>query len=269
MNRERPDRPTGDGIFDYERRQQEARRHYRDIMTTPPPAPGQAYTWSGVVGFVFGEMWNRGVITMRERRLVTLACVGAADTTIPIHSHTYAALKSGDLSLEEVDEFNLQFATHLGWPKGQIMVQSTLESWGRIHAERGETAPPPRVFTWPPISNAARRGRGREMYERVMRAAPAPAASAYSESTLDFVYGDVWTRPGLSLKDRRIIAICCCGAGDNGALLEAHMRGAFDSGDVTLEEMQEIVLHFTVYLGWDRGATLDEAMWKTWNGRAR
>jgi len=261
----RPELPLRGELFDYDHRQLQAKQNYREVMTTPPPAPGQAYTWSGVVGFVFGEMWNRGVITMRERRLITLACVGAADTTIPIHSHTYAALKSEDLTLVEVEEFNLQFATHMGWPKGQIMVQSTLEAWSRIHAEKGEHAPPPQVFTWPSISTADRRRRGKQMYEEVMCSAAPPAASAYSDSLMNFVFGDVWNRPGLSRKDRRIIAICCVGAGDNRNLIDAHMRGAFASGDVTLAEMQEVVLHFTVYLGWDRGAALDDAMWQTWD----
>ena len=103
------------------------------------------------------------------------------------------------------------------------------------------------------------------MYAEVMCSAAPPAASAYSDSLMNFVFGDVWNRPGLSRKDRRIIAICCVGAGDNRNLIDAHMRGAFASGDVTLAEMQEVVLHFTVYLGWDRGAALDDAMWQTWD----
>ena len=46
--------------------------------------------------------------------------VGVADsrTTIPIQSHFYGALKSGNCMPGELQEFVLQYAIHAGWPKG-------------------------------------------------------------------------------------------------------------------------------------------------------
>ena len=50
---------------------------------------------------------------------MTLSCVCAAGVVIPIQTHVYAAINSGDCTLDEVDEFGLHVATQLGWPKGQ------------------------------------------------------------------------------------------------------------------------------------------------------
>ena len=36
-----------------------------------------------MIGFVFGEMWRRGVLTARDRRFITLSCVGAAGIITP------------------------------------------------------------------------------------------------------------------------------------------------------------------------------------------
>ena len=62
---------------DHDERQRVAQAQYEHIMTTPAPPAVGAYIDAGVIGFVFGEMWRRGVLTPRDRRWITLACVGA------------------------------------------------------------------------------------------------------------------------------------------------------------------------------------------------
>ena len=56
---------------------------YEHINTTPSPPDMGAYINAGVIGFVFGEMWQRGILTPRDRRWITLSCVGAADAAVP------------------------------------------------------------------------------------------------------------------------------------------------------------------------------------------
>src|SRR6516162_5330037 len=102
-------------------RQAAARAEYEHIMTTPSPDPTGAYIESGVIGFVFGEMWRRGVLTPRDRRLITLSCVGAAGAITPIETHVWAALNSDDLTYAEFDELVLHFGTQLGWPKASVL----------------------------------------------------------------------------------------------------------------------------------------------------
>jgi 4-carboxymuconolactone decarboxylase len=74
-------------------------------------------TGAGILNFVFGEMWLRPGLGMKERRLVTVACVAIQDAPIPILSHVYAALKSRDVSFDEMDKVALHFAACYGWPK--------------------------------------------------------------------------------------------------------------------------------------------------------
>ena len=102
---------------DREERLNAASAKYEEVMTSPGPPPMKPYYDAGVVGFVFGEMWPRPALSRRDRRWVTLACVGAMGAVVPIQTHFFAALNSGDCTIEELEEFNLFFASQCGWPR--------------------------------------------------------------------------------------------------------------------------------------------------------
>src|SRR5260370_29435747 len=73
---------------------------------------------------------------------------------------------------------------------------------------------------------------------------------------LDYLYGEVWPRPVLNRRERRIIALCCAAIVEGEA--DAHAFAALKSGDLSLAELQELVLHYAVYCGWQAGALLDD-----------
>ena len=106
-----------------------------------------------------------------------------------------------------------------------------------------------------------RRARGEAMYREVLGQDPPPALDPYtSQGVLDTVFSELWTRPGLTRKERRLITLACVGAASSPVAIEGHLRGALDSGDLTLEEVQEFVLHFAFYAGWPRAAAFEAAL---------
>ncbi len=111
------------------------RRRYREVMVSDAPPPITPYLAQGVVDSVFGELWDRGGLTRRDRRWITLACVGAAAVDLPIEQHVYAALASGDISREEMQEFVLHFAYYAGWPRASALERAYLTSIARLDAE--------------------------------------------------------------------------------------------------------------------------------------
>ncbi|MBK5286988.1 MAG: carboxymuconolactone decarboxylase family protein, partial [Acidimicrobiia bacterium] len=90
-------------------RTETGRRRYREVMVSDAPPPLTPYLDQGVVDSVFGELWDRPGLSRRDRRWITLACVGAAAVDEPISQHVYAALASGDITREEFCEFVLHF----------------------------------------------------------------------------------------------------------------------------------------------------------------
>ena len=104
------------------------------------------------------------------------------------------------------------------------------------------------------------RQRGREEFEAVM-GFPAPqTGSPYTaEGAVDFVFGQVWTRPGLTRKERRWITLTCVAVSGSPVAIQTHVRAALATGDICAAEFDEFVLHLACYAGWPVAATVEQA----------
>ena len=122
-----------------EARTERGRRRYKEVMVSEAPPPLSPFTAHGVVDSVFAELWDRPGISRRDRRWITLACVGAAGTDQPIRSHVRAALESGDISREEFQEFVLHFAYYAGWPRASALEMAFYEAVAALDAEASGT----------------------------------------------------------------------------------------------------------------------------------
>ena len=81
---------------------------------------------------------------------------------------------------------------------------------------------------------------------------------------IDFVFAEVWERPGLTRRDRRFVTLACVAAADAEGPLRDHVYAALNSGDVTITEMQETVLHFAVYSGWPKASRFNMVVDEQW-----
>lgn len=249
-----------------------AERTYREVMTREAPAPATPLE-AAARDFVFGEVWPRPGLSRRDRRWVTLTCVGAADAPEPIDEHVYAALNSGDIELEAMLEFVLQFAVYCGWPKASHIEGVIRRQWARILRERGEEPGP-----LPVLGNEAlgiedrdeRIRRGVEEFVEVnLIQAPKPETPYIHAGILNFVFGHVWQRPGLTRRERRIITVASVAVCDSPTPLRSHVGAALNSGDVSKEEMDEIALQFAAYYGFAKGEALGSTADAIWADRAR
>jgi len=99
------------------------------------------------------------------------------------------------------------------------------------------------------VSETDPRARARETFEAV-NGFPAPEPTDfYQEASLDHVFGEVWTRPGLTRKERRWITLSTIGMTGADLAMDVHIRSALASGDITRDEMAEFVAHFAHYAG--------------------
>jgi 4-carboxymuconolactone decarboxylase len=68
----------------------------------------------------------------------------------------------------------------------------------------------------------------------------------------EHAWGDIWTREGLSLKQRSLINIALLSALNRPHELELHLRGAINNG-CTITEIREALLQTAVYAGLPSG----------------
>jgi len=96
-----------------------------------------------------------------------------------------------------------------------------------------------------------------ETYARIMPGVEhATKTRGPLEMGVAIAMGDIWNRPGLSVRDRRIATISACGLLARDAVTAMHVRGALEHGDLNADDVTELTRHFAGYAGFLRGATL-------------
>lgn len=70
----------------------------------------------------------------------------------------------------------------------------------------------------------------------------------FQEHVTKYCWGNVWTREGLTRKERSLLNLAMLSSLNRGAELKLHIRGALNNG-VTREEIQEVFLQVAVYAG--------------------
>jgi 4-carboxymuconolactone decarboxylase len=124
--------PIRGSAWDPQQRLDEGGANFRAAMVFRSPPSTTAYFEGGILNFVFGEMWARAGLDQRARRWVTLVGVADSASSVPIRSHTYAAMASGNATVAEMNEFVLQYAIHGGWPKASVIQAAVLEMGERV-----------------------------------------------------------------------------------------------------------------------------------------
>jgi 4-carboxymuconolactone decarboxylase len=239
------------------------RRRFDEVMTFAPPENPSAAE-AVMLDFLFAEVWPRPGLNRRDRRFVTLPCVAAADAEGPLRDHVYAALNSGDVSIIEMRETVLHFAVYGGWPKASRFNIMVDEQWDRIHRERGEQSPPPEPLLplTTPSDPEARLVVGEQSFRDINCVPFVPVRdNPYSGAgILNFVFGEMWLRPGLGVKERRLVTVACVAFQDAPIPILSHVYAALKSGDVTFDEMDELALHFGAYYGWPKASHLSQVI---------
>ena len=243
-------------------RSRRGRREFAHVMTFDPPDDTTPSTSAGLIDFVFAEVWSRPGLSRRDRRFVTLPCVAAADADGPLCDHVYAALNSGDLTITEMRETVLHFAVYSGWPKASRFSSVVETQWKRIHDERGDAVPPahPLLPLTTPSDPESRLEAGEQSFRDVNCVPFVPTRdNPYSGAgILNFVFGEMWLRPGLGMKERRLVTVACVAFQDAPVPIMNHVYAALKSRDVSFDEMDEVTLHFAAYYGWPKASHLGQ-----------
>jgi 4-carboxymuconolactone decarboxylase len=74
--------------------------------------------------------------------------------------------------------------------------------------------------------------------------------------TADHLFADIWTRPGLEIRERRLLLIGALAASGKHDILDIQLDSALRLGEVDADSLREIVIFLAHYLGWPTAATL-------------
>ncbi|MCV7123922.1 carboxymuconolactone decarboxylase family protein [Mycobacterium lacus] len=82
----------------------------------------------------------------------------------------------------------------------------------------------------------------------------------YFALTVDHLFGKIWTRPGLSMRDRRMAVIAVLTAQGQSDLLEVQVNAVLHNEEFTLDELRELAIFITHYVGFPLGSRLNSAI---------
>ena len=67
--------------------------------------------------------------------------------------------------------------------------------------------------------------------------------------TTGHLFGDIWTRPGLELKERSMITCTALIVMGKEPQLKVHLKGALNAG-ISKDAIEEMMIHLAHYAGW-------------------
>ena len=87
---------------------------------------------------------------------------------------------------------------------------------------------------------------------------PADIPGPYVAFTVDHLFGEVWTRSELDIRDRRLMTIGVLAALGQSQLVEIQFQSALDRGELTEDQVRETVVHLAHYIGWPLSTGVNE-----------
>ena len=83
---------------------------------------------------------------------------------------------------------------------------------------------------------------------------PVPIHRDFMRMTVEHLFGEVWARPGLALRDRSLITLAALTALGRERQLRNHLKIARHIG-ITRDEIVEVMVHLAHYGGWPAART--------------
>lgn len=196
----------------------------------------------------FGIVWCRPGLALPERMLCALAAIASVQRPAALRRYAGAALNAG-LDARAVQEVLIQIGIYAGFTASE----EALAVAEAAFAERGIALPPPEVRN---DGLDALTARGTELMHQLHRdggskgyAAPDnPVTGALYPVAIQYGYGEIWFRPGLTHRQRVLVSV----ASFTALRLEAQTRkfgqAALNMG-CTPVEVREAVIQTAPFSG--------------------
>lgn len=190
---------------------------------------------------LYGEVWKRPGLSVRDRSLVTIAAMIARGEAPALRYYAAQGIENG-LKPSEISETITHLAFYTGWGKAMAAVGPV----GEVFAEHGISATdlPPAFGPLEPLDQAKDAPRRRGVEEKF--ATVSPGVVHYTNGLL---FEELWQRPYLSQRDRSVVTVAALIADGKSEQLPYHLNRAMDQ-ELTEAQAGEILTQLAFYAGW-------------------
>ena len=107
------------------------------------------------------------------------------------------------------------------------------------------------------------RRRGLEKMEQVYGFDMTDGSGDFFGYTADHLFAEIWNRPGLSDRDRRLLLIGLLAGSGGHDVLTIQIPAAYANGELDDEALREIVIFLCHYAGWPSGSRVNQIVEET------
>ena len=114
----------------------------------------------------------------------------------------------------------------------------------------------------PSMDSGEIRRRGLEKMKEVYGWEMLDLPGDYFALTADHLFADIWSRPGLSMRDKRLVTLSVVTALGLSDLAEIQVTAALHNQEMTEAELREMAIFITHYVGFPLGSTFNSVVEK-------
>ena len=181
--------------------------------------------------YIFGEVFTVGELDIKTRELITVVCLTTMQTLPQLKAHINGALNAGNTPVE-VREAIYQCAPFIGFPK----TLNALSVLNEVFKERGIETPLESGVT---VAENERYQKGKEIQEKLYgdeikqatKGLPQNMRDEAARFLTEVCFGDFYTRKGLDIKTRELLALAVLVTKDDDITLKSHIKGNLKTGN--------------------------------------
>lgn len=198
--------------------------------------------------FIFGEVFQTGNISDRERELITIVLLTIQQTLPQLKAHINAALNI-EVTPLEIREAVYQCAPFIGFPK----VLNAITIVNEVFKDKGIQLPLQSTKT---VNEENRFQKGLDVQfpiygdeiKNKMASLPAGLNEALPRFLSEMCFGDFYTREGLDVRTRELLVLCGLVAINANPQIQQHGAGNLKVGN-SKETLISAILHCLPYIG--------------------
>lgn len=197
---------------------------------------------------VYGELYQQGQLTDKDREMITLAVLTTLGTNTVLKTHIYSALNAG-LTPVEITETVYHCTPYVGAAKSLEAIAVVNE----VFEERGIPMPESQAT----VTEESRFDDGSaaqtKLFGNLGDTKPAEGEVRLGRSFLpDYCFGDFYTRTGLTLEQHELLTwVCIATLGGAESQLTGHTNGNKNAGK-SKEYMLKVLTDIMPYIGYPR-----------------
>lgn len=197
---------------------------------------------------VYGELYQQGQLTDKDREMITLAVLTTLGTNTVLKTHIYSALNAG-LTPVEITETVYHCTPYVGAAKSLEAIAVVNE----VFEERGIPMPESQATVTEESRFYDGSAAQTKLFGNLGDTKPAEGEVRLGRSFLpDYCFGDFYTRTGLTLEQHELLTwVCIATLGGAESQLTGHTNGNKNAGK-SKEYMLEVLTDIMPYIGYPR-----------------